>query len=134
MLLRFSFRASWCWNIRYGKKFPIHLLGKNWKQEAIKQGKKYAKQKLAEHGYDGPISNTLLDAGADYASQKAIGGSMMVGGPKSLPAFLRKKAEASVLGVSQVPIEPNYVGGKLVRGSQEAKRPKDKNGKVTSNA
>ena len=46
---------------------------------------------------------------------------MMVGGPKSLPAFLRKKAEASVLGVSQVPIEPNYVGGKLVRGSQEAK-------------
>jgi len=101
------------------KKVSNSSVGKALKKEAIKQGKKYAKQKLSERGFDGPMSNALLDAGADYASQQ-VGGAFMLGGPKSLPKFLRKKAEASVLGVSQVPTDKSY-GGRLVKGSQEAR-------------
>ena len=62
-----------------------------------------------------------LDAGADYATEKAVGGAFRLGGPKSLPKFLRKQAEANVLGVNEVPTDAGYRGGRLQKGSQEAK-------------
>lgn len=107
------------------KKVANSKIGKKLQKEAIKHGKQYAQKKLAETGYSNDLTNAVLDAGANMAT-KQVGGAMLA------PDYLDRKAKgllkmgrpvnhASALGVTQNPLEASYQGGRVAKGSQEAK-------------
>jgi hypothetical protein len=107
------------------KKVANSKIGKTLQKEAIKHGKQFAQKKLAESGYSNDLTNAVLNAGADMAN-KQVGGAMLA------PDYFDRKAKgllkmgrpvnhASALGVTQNPLEASYQGGKLQKGSQEAK-------------
>jgi hypothetical protein len=107
------------------KKVANSKIGKKLQKEAIKGAKKLAQKKLAESGYSNDLTNAVLDAGSDYAN-KQVGGAMLA------PDYLDRKAKgllkmgkpvnhASALGVTQNPLEASYQGGRVAKGSQEAK-------------
>ena len=66
------------------------------KQEAVKQGKKYAKQKLAERGFDGAISNAILDASSDLVSEQ-VGAGILDMAKKVSNSSVKKKLKQEAI-------------------------------------